>query len=190
MAICTATGELRKMLTDLASLTRHFQAAMALMRTVATRIRWTIASGALALALSGALPAPGQAPMARYPTPALSPWFDLYQKRAGPVDNYNMYVRPEFQLRNTLQTQQANIQSQGTTITGQSEQLTQMEADRRGVAPTGTPTGFLNQGRYFGLTNSLGQMGATSAVSHPPTRAPMHGTWALPPSNAHSAGAR
>ena len=178
------------MLMDLASLTRHFQAAMDLMRTVATSIRWLIASGSIAVALSGIQPASAQTPMARYPTPALSPWFDLYQKRAGPVDNYNMYVRPEFQLRNTLQTQQANIQTQGTAITGQSEQLTQMEADRRGVAPTGTPTGFLNQGRYFGLTNSLGQMGATSAVSHPPTRAPMHGTWALPPSNAHSAGAR
>jgi hypothetical protein len=163
---------------------------MALMRTVATRIRLMIASGAIAFALCGAQPATAQTPMARYPTPALSPWFDLYQKRAGPVDNYNMYVRPEFQQRNTLQTQQANIQSQGTAISTQSEQLTQMEADRRGVAPTGTPTGFLNQGRYFGLANSLGQMGATSAVSRPPTKTPMHGTWALPQSNAHASGRR
>jgi hypothetical protein len=155
--------------------------------SVLTNIRRVSVTAAIAVALFLAGQTSAQTPMARYPTPALSPWFDLYQKKAGPIDNYNMYVRPEMQLRNTLQNQQSNIQSQGTAITSQSEQLTQMEADRRGIAPTGTPTGFLNQGRYFGLTNSLGQMGA-GAISRPPAKQPMHGTWALPPANAHSAG--
>ena len=126
-----------------------------------------------------------QAPAERYPTPALSPWFDLYQRHAGPIDNYNMFVRPETQLRNTLQNQQNNIQSQGASLTNQGQQLTQLEQNRRGVAPTGTPTGFMNQARYF---NSLGETGLASTVSRPPARTPTHGTWALPSSSAHSGG--
>jgi len=159
------------------------------MRIISIGPRCAILVG-IAAAFFCAVPASAQTPTTRYPTPALSPWFDLYQKRAGPIDNYNMYVRPEMQLRNTLQTQQANIQTQGTAISTQSEQLTQMEADRRGVAPTGTPTGFMNHERYFGLSNTIGQMGTTAGVSHPPVRAPTHGTWALPPANARGASPR
>jgi hypothetical protein len=141
-----------------------------------------------AMAMLSAGTASAQTPTTRYPTPALSPWFDLYQKHAGPLDNYNMFVRPEMQLRNTLQNQQSNLQVQGSTISTQQQQLTQMEEDRRGVAPTGTPTGFLNQGHYFGLSNSLGQMGLAGTVSRPPTRAPTHGTYTLPPANARGGG--
>ncbi len=143
-----------------------------------------VAVGAALLASSSY----AQSPAERYPTPALSPWFNLYQKHAGPLDNYNMFVRPEMQLRNTLQNQQNNIQSQGASLTNQGQQLTQLEENRRGVAPTGTPTGFMNQTRYFGLSNSLGQTGLAGEFSRPPARTPTHGTWSLPSASAHSGG--
>ena len=147
-----------------------------------------VAAAVATVTALGAVRGYAQAPAQRYPTPALSPWFDLYQKHAGPLDNYNMFVRPEMQLRNTLQNQQTNIQSQGTALTDQGQQLTQLEENRRGVARTGIATGFMNHARYFGLANSLGQTGLPVAVSRPPARPPIHGTWTLPPANSRSGG--
>jgi hypothetical protein len=134
-----------------------------------------------------AAPGIAQSPAARYPTPTLSPWFDLYQKHAGPIDNYNMFVRPEVQLRNTLRTQQADIQFQATAVTNQAQQISQMEENRRGVAPTGTTAGFMNYGRYFGVAASTGQSGLSGAAARAPAR-PVRGTWSLPPASAHSGG--
>ena len=62
------------------------------------------------------------------PASPLSPWLNLYQKQGGPVDNYHMYVQPQLQFRDTLQSQQMGIQGNaaavnavGDVITGQSQ---------------------------------------------------------------------
>jgi hypothetical protein len=138
------------------------------------------------LATLSAAPGFAQAPASRYPTPTLSPWFDLYQKHAGPIDNYNMFVRPEMQLRNTLRNQQSEIQFQTTAVTNQAQQISQMEENRRGVAPTGTAAGFMNYGRYFGVSASTGQ-GASGNTGRAPSRSG-RGSWSLPPANSHSGG--
>ena len=151
------------------------------------RIRLGITLAIFPMGLLASASGFAQTPVARYPTPTLSPWFDLYQKHAGPIDNYNMFVRPETQLRNALQTQQSEIQFQATAVTNQAQQISQMEENRRGVAPTGTTAGFMNYGRYFGLAASTGQSGLGGAAARAPAKLG-RGSWSLPAASAHSGG--
>lgn len=127
-----------------------------------------------------------QSPYSPYPTPAMSPWFNLYNKQGGPIDNYNLFVRPEMQLRNTLQTQQFDIQQQAAGTTSLNQQMTQFEENRRGVAPTGAPVGFMNYGRYFGVQSTMGQgvsgQGANRGLRSNQARQ----NWALPTVNART----
>jgi hypothetical protein len=149
----------------------------------------------LALAIVGvailtAVPtyAQGFAPSNRYPTPALSPWFNLYNKQGGPVDNYNMYVRPDMQLRNTLQTQQLDIQRQSAGTSRLGEPVSQLEANRATIQPAGAPAGFLNHGRFFGVTSTIGTgIGGPTSRGH--AAAGGRGAWSLPSANANSGGA-
>jgi hypothetical protein len=130
--------------------------------------------------------AQGMAPYSPYPTPAMSPWFNLYNKQGGPLDNYNMFVRPEMQLRSTLQTQQFDIQQQNAGATTLSQQVSQFEENRREVQPTGAPAGFMNQGRFFGVQSTTGQ-----GISGLGTARPLHSNtvrqnWSLPTVNTHA----
>lgn len=132
----------------------------------------------LALAVAGvvllwAAPAPAQGVgnSYRYPTPALSPWFNLYNKQGGPVDNYNMYVQPDIQLRNTLQAQQLYNQRQTANATVLDHQVSQLEQNRQTVQATGAPSGYLNHGRYFGVTSVEGQR-SFGTVTGPRTSRP------------------
>ena len=106
----------------------------------------------------------------------MSPWFNLYNKQGGPVDNYNMYVRPEFQLRNTLQTQQSNIQQQAAGSSALGQQVSQLEADRQAIQPTGAPAGFMNHGRFFGVQATTGQVSGLAATAHVRPATATHGT--------------
>jgi hypothetical protein len=154
------------------------------MRRFGTELALTLAGVAMLLAA----PAYAQGPAPRYPTPALSPWFNLYNKQGGPVDNYNMYVRPEVQLRNTLQTQQTDIQRQAVGATNLGQQVSQLEENRRAVQPTGAPTGFMNYGRFFGVQATTGQGFAGSGSARPLPANAGRRNWSLPPANAHSGG--
>ena len=153
------------------------------MRRFGNKLALAIASGLLILSAAQAF---GQTPY-RYPTPALSPWFNLYNKQSGPIDNYNMYVRPDIQLRNTLQTQQYDIQQQavGTTNLGQQFSQYQYNESRRLVAPTGGPAGFMNQGHFFGTLGSNGQGGVVGLGTTRFLPGTSQKNWALPPSNTH-----
>jgi hypothetical protein len=98
--------------------------------------------------------------------PPLSPWLNLYNRAAGPVDNYHMYVQPQLQLRNTLQGQQMNINRNAANIGAVGEEFTSAsEAYYAQGAPTGNGAGFMNQGRYF----NNGGMGGAGVFGMPGT---------------------
>ncbi len=91
----------------------------------------------------GGIPSP-------YGPPPLSPWLNLYQKQGGPVDNYHMFVQPQLQMNNYLQSQQMGIQRNAAGLNAVGERLqTQREAEYAAPEPTGAPTGFLNHRAYF-----------------------------------------
>jgi hypothetical protein len=83
-------------------------------------------------------------------SPRLSPWLNLYQRQAGPLDPYHMYVQPEVQLRNTLQVQQAGIQRNKAALNTVAEHVVSTEeAFNAPATPTGVAAGFMTQGMYF-----------------------------------------
>jgi len=114
-----------------------------------------------------AIPAFGQVGVVPYPGgPPLSPWLNLYNRSAGPVDNYHMYVQPALQLQNTLQNQQYGIQRNAQGLNNVSEQFTsQADAYYATGSPTGNAAGFMNQGRMF---NNAG-MGGSGVFGMPGT---------------------
>jgi hypothetical protein len=117
------------------------------MRRLATG--WVIlAVGAVLLGTSSA-PAQVLLPGNR---PALSPWFNLYQRRGGPLDNYHMFVRPQIELSNTLQRQQANIQNNNTGVAALDQEVTQL---RGPVRPTGTASVFMYYSHYYPLQGGV-----------------------------------
>jgi hypothetical protein len=66
------------------------------------------------------------------------------------------------QLRNAGQTQQFDIQRQVAGATDLGQQVSQLEANRRAVRPTGAPAGFMNYGRFFGV-QAMTRQGAAGA---------------------------
>ena len=103
-------------------------------------------------------PAHGQGYSSRYSSlsrPTLSPWLNLYRRDPGPVGPYLSYVRPEQELRRTLQGQEAGLrrqsaglQRQETGVLSLQRRVTQLE--RGGVmAPTGTGSVFMNYSHYY-----------------------------------------
>lgn len=109
----------------------------------------------LAVAFSGLFavcsPVVAQSPIAgRYQIarPTFSPWLSLYQRNEGPLDNYNAFVRPQMELQNVLQNQNARLQQQATGLHTLSSQVTELEQgpSRR---PTGTGSVFMNHLHYY-----------------------------------------
>ena len=108
---------------------------------------------------------PSRAPY--YPTrPALSPWFDLYRRDAGPLGNYNSIVRPELRLQDTLNRQQQSIQRQNEGLGRQDERLNwqrqrlqfqgvrirvleEATFGKSPVRPTGTGSTFMNYSHFY-----------------------------------------
>ncbi len=80
--------------------------------------------------------------------PTLSPWLNLYNKNAGPIDNYHNYVRPEIQLRDTLQQQENQIGQQDSTIRSLGQQVTRMGQTGK-MAPTGIGSRYMNLSHYY-----------------------------------------
>jgi len=96
-----------------------------------------------------AVPVLGQQPFIPYQSrPAISPWFEMFRKDAGPLPNYLQYVRPRQQLQGALQQQRVNqseLQSHIRGLTGQLESL-----QSAGVqVPTGTGSTFMNHSHYY-----------------------------------------
>ena len=92
----------------------------------------------------------------RQQTPTLSPYLNLYRTDSGAVDNYNNFVRPEIDLRDTLRNQQDAIQRQDVTQQQQGTALQRYQRNARGrqgrafgVGPTGSAATFMNYMHYY-----------------------------------------
>jgi hypothetical protein len=79
--------------------------------------------------------------------PPLSPWFGLYQRNGGPLDNYHTFVQPRIQLDNTLQRHHAAIQRNSAGVASLGHDLSQFE--EQGVRPTGTGSVFMDYSHYY-----------------------------------------
>jgi hypothetical protein len=115
--------------------------------------------------------------------PTLSPWFGLYQRNSGPLDNYHTFVRPEIQLRNTLRNQQANIQQNTAAINALGQDAAQTQEYGR-VRPTGTGSTFMTQSSYFQTNRSATTAARTPTAQHRANWSPS------PASHGGRAGAR
>jgi hypothetical protein len=91
-----------------------------------------------ASSLHAQVPAPGD-------RPALSPWFGLYQRNSGPLDNYHTFVQPRIELNNTLQRHQAAIQRNNEGVVSLGHEL----GDQRQLHPTGTGSVFMDYSHYY-----------------------------------------
>lgn len=113
--------------------------------------------------------------------PTISPWFNLYNRNTGPLDNYNTYVRPEMELRDTLQQHASGIQRNSTGIRSLGHEVNQLQTEGL-IRPTGTGSGFMNYSHYY---PALGQGRAAAAP------AAQHGASSFKPASAgHSASSR
>ncbi len=64
----------------------------------------------------GGVPVPGGSPF--------SPWLNLYQRKGGPIDNYNMFVQPALQQQNALQNLQYGVQHNAAAVNSVADQFT------------------------------------------------------------------
>jgi hypothetical protein len=92
-------------------------------------------------------PALGQG-LYRPATPTLSPWFDLYNRNTGPLDNYHQFVRPEINLRSTLKQTDARLHLQGAGLQALGAEVAQ-GTQQQGVRPTGAASVFMNYSHYY-----------------------------------------
>jgi hypothetical protein len=120
-----------------------------------------------------------QAPIPQYQpaTPTMSPWLRLSQKDTGALDAYHYSVRPEMQLRQTLQEQLITNQQQAERLYGLRGQVTDME--NGGVMkPTGTNSVFMDYSHYYysDIRSPTGQSrrSPTTGVIHRPTPGSPH----------------
>jgi hypothetical protein len=143
------------------------------------RAHWAFLTISVVLALAGSV----QAQSTQYPDlgnrPTFSPWFGLYQKGGGPLDNYHTFVRPKVALNDTLQRQQTDIQGNSAGIDSLGEDLTHLQKHAM-VRPTGTASVFMNYSHYYHAQTPGGQTTQTAAAHRrswtapSPTARPMH----------------
>jgi hypothetical protein len=145
--------------------------------TVMMRLRldWALLTVGVVLAYASLAQGQGGEPASR---PMLSPWFSLYQKNGGLLDNYHMFVRPRFQVNNALQQQQDAIQRNDSGIHSLGQEMTRVQ-EQALVRPTGSGSVFMSYSHYYPSQGSGGQSATSQggqrrwAVSRPgsPTRA-------------------
>ena len=100
----------------------------------------------------------------------LSPWLNLYQRQAGPLDPYHMFVQPQLQLNNALQVQQASLQRNKAAVNAVANHvLTAEEAFNAQAAPTGVAASFMTHGTYFNsfTGGAAGYSGSNLGLSLP-----------------------
>ena len=107
--------------------------------------------------------------------PTLSPWFGLYQKNGGPIDNYHTFVRPRIDLNDTLQRQQAGIQRNEAGVNSLGQEMTQMQEEHAGIRPTGSASGFMNYSHFYPAAKG------GHAAQAPGAR---RGSWTPPPASS------
>ena len=107
--------------------------------------------------------------------PTISPWLNLYDRRAGPLGGYLSDVRPRMDAYQSLAQQQRAIALQGQDIQSLGQQVVEMR-EEGAIAPTGVGAGFMNYGSHF-QTSSGGRAAA-----------PRRGTWSPPPARSSGRG--
>ncbi len=91
----------------------------------------------------------------------MSPYLNLFRSESGGVDNYNAFVRPEQELRDTMQRQQTDLRQQSADIAS-------LERQVAGPARTSVSRGmrsggmFLQYLHYYPMQQSLPTRGRTS----------------------------
>jgi hypothetical protein len=80
--------------------------------------------------------------------PTFSPWFGLYQRNGGPLDNYHTFVQPRIDLDNTLQRHQAAIHRNNEGVASLNRELSQF-GEQTQVHPTGAGSVFMDYGHYY-----------------------------------------
>jgi len=122
-------------------------------------ICWAIV--AISAFCSGANPASAQSSDFG-PRPTFSPWFGLYQRNGGPLDNYHTFVRPRMSLNNSLMRQQADIQRNYLGISSLNRNVDQIREGE--VRPTGTGSVYFNYSHYYPM-NGQGSRSSAPASS-------------------------
>jgi hypothetical protein len=74
-------------------------------------------------------------------SPPISPWMSMFQRRQGPLDNYNAFVKPQQDMLKNYQAQQQQIQRNSQAL--QSMQ-TQNLTGGKGVDLAGRASGSLD----------------------------------------------
>lgn len=82
--------------------------------------------------------------------PTLSPYLLFSQRPLGGYDNYNAFIRPRFELRSTLRTQNGQLLQLNRNVRDvQRDVRTLSTARDSGVAPTGTGSSYFNYSHYY-----------------------------------------
>jgi hypothetical protein len=97
------------------------------------------------------------------PSPGFSPWLNLFQRNTGPLDNYHNYVRPQFEMRDTLRQQNALNQRQAASLNRLSDRVANLQKGETPVRPTGTASVFNNYSHYYPSAHS-GQGGGKAVA--------------------------
>jgi hypothetical protein len=120
------------------------------MREGVAMVRLRILSGGLTASIIFIWATCANAQGYRPATPTLSPWFNLYQRNPGPLDNYNMFVQPRMDLQQTLNQQTSNIQQNSVKLKSLGKEVNQIQ--KEGPArPTGSSSTFMNYSHYYPL---------------------------------------
>jgi hypothetical protein len=88
--------------------------------------------------------------------PPFSPWFGLYQRNGGPLDNYHTFVQPRIELDNTLQRQQAAIHRNYEGVASLGREFSQI-GEQGQVHPTGTGSVFMDYSHYYPALGGSGR---------------------------------
>ena len=97
--------------------------------------------------------APSWAQRYRPSSPPLSPWFGLYNRDSGALDNYHYYVRPRQQAYRALREQRHEIQRQRSDLHTLGQQVLSMRQPNS-LRPTGVGSTFMNYSHYYNLQPS------------------------------------
>ncbi len=103
--------------------------------------------------------------------PGASPWWGLFAPKgaAGPLGNYNSYVRPQIELQNALQRQSLGLEQQGVAIQQNTAQIRSTgkqldEMEHRVFAPTGIGATYMNYSHYYGFPTAGGTVPGRSPM--------------------------
>jgi hypothetical protein len=82
------------------------------------------------------------------PRGPISPWMNMFQKRPGPLDNYNSYVRPSMELQRQVIQQNADSMQNAAGIQALGQQMQSAQKGAQ-VAPTGVGSVFMDFSHYY-----------------------------------------